>query len=76
MEVPRYWRTQAPRYNLIGNVCVNCETKMFPAREVCPNCLTDRKGRSLSGEVKLNEETGIIIDMTQDIPVPESTNVD
>jgi len=23
---------------MVGGVCPSCETKMFPARDVCPNC--------------------------------------
>jgi uncharacterized protein len=38
MEIPRHWRIRKQRYSMVGGVCPNCETKMFPAREICPNC--------------------------------------
>lgn len=40
MEVPRYWRQNAQRYQLTGSVCLNCEEKHFPPRSVCPDCGT------------------------------------
>jgi uncharacterized protein len=38
MEIPRHWRLRKVRYSMVGSVCPNCETKTFPAREICPNC--------------------------------------
>ena len=38
MEIPRHWRLRKERYSLQGGVCPNCETKSFPARQVCPTC--------------------------------------
>lgn len=38
MEVPRHWRLQKQRYALIGEVCPHCEAKIFPPRDVCPEC--------------------------------------
>jgi hypothetical protein len=38
MEVPRYWRTNQQRYQLMGSICSNCEEPSFPSREVCPHC--------------------------------------
>jgi uncharacterized protein len=38
MEIPRHWRLRKQRYSMVGGVCPNCETKMFPAREVCLHC--------------------------------------
>ncbi len=38
MEVPRHWRLQRQRYSLIGEICPRCETKMFPARDICLGC--------------------------------------
>lgn len=38
MEIPRHWRIRKERYSMVGGVCPNCETKMFPAREICPQC--------------------------------------
>lgn len=38
MEVPRHWRLKQQRYNLIGEVCPHCDTKMFPPRDFCLGC--------------------------------------
>ncbi len=38
MEIPRHWRLKEQRYKLVGNVCPQCATKIFPPRPVCPNC--------------------------------------
>jgi hypothetical protein len=33
-----YWRKIPQRYNLIGTVCTNCDTKFFPPRDFCSIC--------------------------------------
>lgn len=38
MEIPRHWRLKRQRYNLEGEVCKHCDHKIFPPRDVCPNC--------------------------------------
>ncbi len=38
MEVPRHWRLKKQRYALVGEVCPHCEAKLFPPRDVCPEC--------------------------------------
>jgi len=38
MEVPRHWRLKKQRYALIGEVCPHCDVKIFPPRDVCPEC--------------------------------------
>ena len=38
MEVPRHWRLRKQRYSLIGEVCPHCNAKIFPPRDVCPEC--------------------------------------
>lgn len=38
MEVSRNWRLQKYRYGLIGKRCEDCGIKIFPPRDVCPNC--------------------------------------
>ena len=37
-DVPRIWRLRKQRYAMIGEVCGNCDTKIFPPRDVCPGC--------------------------------------
>ena len=38
MEVPRNWRIQKQRYALVGEVCTHCGNKIFPPRDICPEC--------------------------------------
>lgn len=38
MEISRHWRLKKQRYNLVGEVCPHCEAKIFPPRDVCPEC--------------------------------------
>ena len=38
MEIPRHWRLKQQRYALVGEVCPHCDAKIFPPRDVCPNC--------------------------------------
>jgi len=42
-EIPRHWRLKEQRYKLVGEVCPHCETKLFPPRDVCPECGQDCK---------------------------------
>jgi len=43
MEISRHWRLQQQRYGLVGEVCPHCEYKIFPPRDVCPNCAGEAK---------------------------------
>ena len=38
MEVPRHWRLKKQRYSLVGEVCGHCGNKIFPPRDICPEC--------------------------------------
>ena len=38
MEVPRHWRLRKQRYALVGEICPHCSKKIFPPRDVCPEC--------------------------------------
>jgi uncharacterized OB-fold protein len=38
MTVPRNWRLQQQRYRLVGEVCEGCGARIFPPRDVCPEC--------------------------------------
>lgn len=37
-DIPRTWRLKQQRYALIGEVCGECDTKIFPPRDLCPEC--------------------------------------
>jgi uncharacterized protein len=43
MEIPRHWRLKNQRYKLVGEVCPHCEAKLFPPRDVCPECGLEAK---------------------------------
>ncbi len=43
MEIPRHWRLRKQRYNLVGEVCPHCQAKLFPPRDVCPECGQEAK---------------------------------
>jgi scaffold protein (connect acetoacetyl-CoA thiolase and HMG-CoA synthase) len=38
MGMPQFWRLQAQNYRLVGEVCGRCGNKIFPPRDVCPEC--------------------------------------
>lgn len=38
MEIARHWRLKSQRYGLVGETCPHCEAKIFPPRDICPNC--------------------------------------
>ena len=38
MEVSRHWRLRQQRYALVGEVCPHCRVKIFPPRDICPDC--------------------------------------
>ncbi len=43
MEVSRHWRLRKQRYALVGEVCPHCDAKIFPPRDICPDCGQDAK---------------------------------
>lgn len=43
MEISRHWRLRQQRYGLVGEVCPHCDVKIFPPRDVCPNCAGEAK---------------------------------
>ena len=38
MSIPRHWRLQGQLYQMVGEVCNQCGAKLFPPRDVCPEC--------------------------------------
>ncbi len=43
MEISRHWRLRKQRYGLAGEVCPHCDAKIFPPRDVCPECGLEAK---------------------------------
>jgi hypothetical protein len=43
MEIARHWRLKKQRYSLVGEICPHCDSKIFPPRDVCPDCGKDAK---------------------------------
>lgn len=43
MEISRHWRLKQQRYALMGEVCPHCDAKIFPPRDVCPECKSEAK---------------------------------
>jgi len=38
MDAPGYWRSQRQRHSLVGEICERCGARLFPPRDVCPEC--------------------------------------
>ncbi|MCW5878616.1 MAG: Zn-ribbon domain-containing OB-fold protein [Anaerolineales bacterium] len=43
MDIPRHWRLKKQRYALVGEVCEHCDAKLFPPRDICPECGEEAK---------------------------------
>lgn len=43
MDIPRHWRLKKQRYALVGEVCDHCDAKLFPPRDICPECGQEAK---------------------------------
>lgn len=37
-SIARHWRLNPQRYQLVGEICPDCQGKIFPPRDVCPHC--------------------------------------
>jgi len=37
-NIPGNWRLRKIRYQLLGEVCPHCDAKIFPPRDICPEC--------------------------------------
>jgi uncharacterized OB-fold protein len=38
MDIARHWRLSEQRYQLMGELCEHCGSRIFPPRDVCPDC--------------------------------------
>ncbi len=71
MEIPRHWRLKKQRYALVGEVCPHCDAKLFPPRDICPNCGQEaRKEYQFSGKGEVFSYTTIY-----DAPAGYESNV-
>ena len=43
MEVSSHWRVKQQRYALVGEECPHCAYKIFPPRDICPDCGEEAK---------------------------------
>jgi uncharacterized OB-fold protein len=43
MEIARHWRLKKQRYSLQGEICPHCDAKIFPPRDICPECGDEAK---------------------------------
>ncbi|MES0339297.1 MAG: Zn-ribbon domain-containing OB-fold protein [Anaerolineales bacterium] len=43
MEITSHWRIKKQRYSLVGEVCPHCSAKIFPPRDICPECGDEAK---------------------------------
>lgn len=43
MSIARNWRLRQQRYRLEGEICEGCNTRIFPPRDICPECQTPAK---------------------------------
>ncbi|MDH3943943.1 MAG: Zn-ribbon domain-containing OB-fold protein [Anaerolineae bacterium] len=60
MDIPRHWRLKKQRYALIGEVCDNCDSKLFPPRDICPDCGVEAKTLySFSGKGQVYSHTTV-----------------
>jgi uncharacterized OB-fold protein len=43
MEGSQHWRLKKQRYALVGEICPHCQEKIFPPRDICPDCGEDAR---------------------------------
>jgi uncharacterized OB-fold protein len=43
MDILSHWRLKKQRYSLTGEVCDHCDAKLFPPRDICPECGEEAK---------------------------------
>ncbi|MCH7610493.1 MAG: Zn-ribbon domain-containing OB-fold protein [Chloroflexi bacterium] len=60
METSQHWRLRKQRYALVGEVCPHCESKIFPPRDICPDCGEDaREMYQFSGRGEVYSHTTV-----------------
>jgi uncharacterized OB-fold protein len=54
VSIPGNWRLQQQRYRLVGEICDKCNARIFPPRDICPECEAPAKTELLfSGKGKV-----------------------
>ncbi len=56
IEIARHWRLKQQRYQLIGDICPQCESKSLMPRPVCPNCSVETVKKTLTYEVAKRQD--------------------
>ena len=60
MEISRHWRLRKQRYALVGEVCPHCHARLFPPRDICPECGQEaRESYQFSGRGEVYSYTTI-----------------
>ncbi len=60
METSQHWRLKQQRYALVGEVCPHCTYKIFPPRDICPDCGEDARDLfQFSGRGKVYSHTTV-----------------
>ncbi len=53
MGVPQNWRLRKQRYLLLGETCLNCGYKLFPPRDICPECGASTEASAVAARRKV-----------------------
>lgn len=60
MQVSQHWRLNKQRYQLMGEECPSCQTKIYPPRDVCLECAAPAKELfELTGEGEVYSYTTV-----------------
>jgi hypothetical protein len=60
METSMHWRLKQQRYALVGEVCPHCAYRIFPPRDICPDCGEDARDiYKFSGRGKVYSHTTV-----------------
>jgi uncharacterized OB-fold protein len=49
MPTPPHWESHTHRSRLVGEVCTKCGARIFPPRDVCPDCAEAAQTRRVFG---------------------------
>jgi uncharacterized OB-fold protein len=61
MGIPQFWRLQRHSYQLVGEQCNHCGSRIFPPRDVCPECSEPaREPYAFSGRGQVYSHTTVL----------------